>query len=113
MSGRKTDPLKELKKIAEIKFDRERHRLVAIKNEMAALDAARREVKEQMRTINSGEGADPFSFANAAAYLDSLAAKARRLDAEQRKAHERTEAQRERIKTALASKIRVDGMGEK
>lgn len=113
MSRRKTDPLKELKKIAAIKFDIERMRLVAAKSQLDAIDAAKKDIKNQMQSVGGGEEADTFSLANAAAYLDALSAKARRLESEQKMAHNRTEAQRERIKAALASKIRIDGMGKK
>ncbi len=107
-----TDQLKELKKIAQIRFDKERHKLAAINDEMARLEAERKAVRKQMTDLTSGKDATPASLMNAYAYLDSLSQKADRLAAERLEASERTKAQREKIKTALASKIRVDGMDE-
>ncbi len=107
-----TDQLKELKKIAQIRFDKERHKLAAINDEMTRLEAERNAVRKQMTDLTSRKDATPASLMNAYAYLDSLSQKADRLAAERLEARERTEAQREKIKTALASKIRVDGMDE-
>ncbi|WP_428408194.1 hypothetical protein [Hyphococcus sp.] len=107
-----TEQLKELKKIAQIRFDKERHQLTAINEEMARLEAEKKAVRKQITDITGGQETSPASLMNAYAYLDALTRKAERLDAERREAHERTEAQREKIKTALASKIRVDGMEE-
>ena len=107
-----TEQLKELKKIAQISFDKERHQLTAINEEIARLDQERKALKKQIKDISSGEQASPASLMNAYAYLDALTRKAELLDAERHEAYERTQAQREKIKTALASKIRVDGMDE-
>lgn len=107
-----TEQLKELKKIAQIRFDKERHQLTAINEEIARLDQERKALKKQIKDISSGEQASPASLMNAYAYLDALTRKAELLDAERQEAYERTQAQREKIKTALASKIRVEGMDE-
>ena len=107
-----TEQLKELKKIAQIRFDKERHQLTAINEEIARHDQERKALKKQIKDISSGEQASPASLMNAYAYLDALTRKAELLDAERHEAYERTQAQREKIKTALASKIRVDGMDE-
>ncbi|WP_375207648.1 hypothetical protein [Hyphococcus sp.] len=107
-----TEQLKELKKIAQIRFDKERHQLTAINEEIARLDQERKALKKQIKDISSGEQASPASLMNAYAYLDALTRKAELLDAERHEAYERTQAQREKIKTALASKIRVEGMDE-
>ncbi len=107
-----TEQLKELKKIAQIRFDKERHQLTAINEEMARLESEKKAVRKQIAELTGGQETSPASLMNAYAYLDSLTRKAERLDAERRDAHQRTEAQREKIKTALASKIRVDGMDE-
>ena len=113
MAKSKTDPLQELKKIAKIRVDKERHKLVAIRDQAARLDEDRQAIRKQITDISEGKETSPEALMNAFAYLDALAKKAQRLDAERHQANERTQAQREKIKTALASKIRVDGMGEK
>ena len=107
-----TDQLKELKKIAEMRFDRERHKLAAMNEEAAQIESEQRAVRKQIVDLTESKENSPSSLMNAYAYLDALAKKSERLIAERREASLRTEAQREKIKTALASKIRVDGMGE-
>lgn len=113
MGKSKTDPLQELKKIAKIRVDKERHKLAAIRDQAARLEQERQAIRKQINDIGEGKETSPEALMNAFAYLDTLAKKAQRLDAERHQANERTQAQRERIKAALASKIRVDGMGEK
>ena len=107
-----TEQLKELKKIAQMRFDKERHQLAAHNEEMARLEAERKAVRKQIVDLSEGNETSPASLVNAYAYLDALTRKAERLDAERQEAHDRTEAQREKIKSALASKIRVEGMDE-
>ncbi|GEM_PF-2203520 len=106
------DPLAELKKIADMKFDRERHRLAAVHDELARLEAERKALQKQVVGLAQATESDPAAFINAYAYLNALAAKGKQIDAARQEAHQRTEAQREKIRTALASKIRVDGMRE-
>ena len=77
-----TEQLKELKKIAQIRFDKERHQLTAINEEIARLDQERKALKKQIKDISSGEQASPASLMNAYAYLDALTRKAELLDAE-------------------------------
>jgi len=105
-----TDQLKELKKIAQIRFDKERHKLSAINDEINRLEAERKAVRKKMTDLTGGNEASPASLMNAYAYLDALSKKADLLEAGRQEARERTKAQREKIKTALASKIRVDDM---
>lgn len=107
-----TDQLAELKKIAEMKFDRERHRLAAVNEELSRLEAERKALQKKVVDLADAKESDPAAFINTYAYLDSLAVKAKQLDAARKEANQRTEAQRERIRTALASKIRIDGMDE-
>jgi len=107
-----TEQLKELKKIAQIRFDKERHKLAAINDEIARLETERVAVRKQMTDLTEGKESSPASLMNAYAYLDALSRKADRLEAERQEVSERTQAQREKIKTALASKIRIDGMEE-
>lgn len=110
MADRQTDPFAELKKIAEIKVDRERHRLAAAKAEQSRLEDERRALHKQIDDLQDAKETNPASLINAYAYLESLSSKARQLDADRAAASQRTQAQREKIKHALASKIRVDGM---
>lgn len=113
MSREQTEGLAELKKIAEIRVDRERHRLAAIKDEVARLDAEKKALKSQIRDLHEAEETSPIALMNAQAYLDSLSSKARQLETKRAQASERTKAQREKIKSALASKIQIDSMGKR
>lgn len=112
MADRQTDPLTELKEIAKIRVDKERHQLAALRDDAARLEQERHAVRKQVKDISEGKETSPEALMNAYAYLDSLSRKAQRLDAERHEANARTQAQKEKIKTALASKIRVDGMSE-
>ena len=113
MADHNVDPLIELKKIAEIMVDRERHRLAAVKDELSRVDRERGALKQQIVNVQGADETDPAALINAQAYLDALSQKSRRLDAERLQASMRTEEQRQKIRTALASKIRIDSMGEK
>ena len=106
------EQLKELKKIAQMRFDKERHQLAAHHEEMARLNAERNTLRKQISDLTNGTETSAASLVNAYAYLDSLTRKAERLEAEQQEATDRTQEQREKIKSALASKIRVEGMEE-
>ncbi|WP_411819864.1 hypothetical protein ABFZ85_14440 [Hyphococcus formosus] len=110
MSNHKTDPLAELKVIATLKFDRERHRLAAIKDELTALEEERRQLGKKMNALSQKKESDPATIINAFSYLHALTDKASRIDREREEAHQRTMAQRQKIKEALASKIRVDDL---
>ena len=112
MADSQAKQIEELKKIAKIRVDKERHQLAAMRDESAKLEKETQAVRKQMRDISEGKETSPEALMNAYAYLDALSLKAKRLDAERQEASERTRAQREKIKAALASKIRVDGMGE-
>lgn len=107
---KKLKQLAELKKIAAIKVDREKHQLSTIKDELAQLSDERKALQNRMGSIAETSETEPAALINAQSYLDALSNHARHLDEAQREAHNRTEAQRERIKQALASKIRIDGM---
>ncbi len=106
------DQLAELKQIADIKFDRERHRLAAVKEELSRLEAERKALNKKIIDLADAKETSPAALINAQAYLNALGNKAKSLDAARQQASERTQAQRDRIKIALASKIRVDGMSE-
>ena len=106
------DPLAELKIIAGIKFDRERHRLAAVKEELSRLEAERKALSKQIVDIADAPETSPEALINAYAYLNALSTKAKHLDAARWQASQRTQVQRDRIKTALAAKIRVDGMSD-
>ena len=108
-----TDPLAELKKIADIKFDRERHRLTAINEELTKLDNERKALRKQIVDLANARETSPAALINTQYYLQTLSEKSRQLDEARLQASQRTEAQRQKIRTALASKIRVDDMGEK
>jgi len=110
MADKKLAQIAELKKIAAIKVDREKHRLSSIKDELSKLADERRALKDRMGSVAEVKESEPAAFINAQSYLDALSNRARHLDDAQREAHNRTEAQREKIKQALASKIRIDGM---
>lgn len=112
MSDRQADPLIELKKIAALKFDRERHRLAAIKDELSQLEEERQQLDKKMNALSGEKESNPASLINAFAYLHALTDKAGQIDREREEAHQRTLQQRQKIKEALASKIRVDDMGE-
>ena len=111
MADPQADEIKQLKQIAEIKFDRERHRLAAVKEELTRLEEERRSLRKEIVSIHDARETDPASLINAQAYLGSLSNKAKRIDAERHKASERTNAQREKIKKALAAKIRIEDLG--
>jgi flagellar biosynthesis chaperone FliJ len=106
----KLKQLAELKKIAAIKVDREKHQLSTIKDELAQLAEERKALQNRMGSVAETRESEPAALINAQSYLDALSNHARHLGEAQREAHNRTEAQRERIKQALASKIRIDGM---
>lgn len=110
MANDQTSQLRELKKIANLIVDRERHRLAAVKEELSRVDEAQDALKQQIAELANAKEADPLAMLNAQAYLEGLSGKARQLTHERHHASERTKAQREKIKTALASKIRIDGM---
>lgn len=110
MADKKLKQLAELKKIAALKVDHEKHRLSAIKDELNQLDEERKALQNRMGSVSEREESEPAAFINAQSYLDALSNRARHIDHAQREAHERTEAQRERIKRALATKVRIDGM---
>ncbi|MEO1135387.1 MAG: hypothetical protein AAFW68_02110 [Pseudomonadota bacterium] len=110
MTRQQTDELAELKKIAKIRVDHERHRLAAIKEEAARLDAEKQTLKSQIIELHEAEETSPAALINAQAYLNSLSNKARDIEDKRLHARERTKQQREKIKSALASKIRIDGM---
>lgn len=112
MAQQQTDELAELKKIAKIRVDRERHRLAAIKDEVARLDAEKQALKSQIVELHEAQETSPAALINAQAYLNSLSNKARELEGKRLHASERTKQQREKIKSALASKIRIDGMDD-
>ncbi len=111
MADPQTEELKQLKKIAEIKFDRERHRLSAVKEELTRLEEKRRNLRSEIVGVQDAKEADPAALINAQAYLQALSKKAQRIDAERHMASERTNAQREKIKKALAAKIRIEDLG--
>lgn len=110
MADPQAEEIKKLKQIAEIKFDRERHRLAAVKDELTRLEDERRTLRQEIAGIEEAKETDPASLINAQAYLGALSGKAKRLDAERRIASERTNAQREKIKKALAAKIRIEDL---
>ncbi len=110
MSNKKLKQLAELKKIAGLKVDREKHALSAIKDELRGLADERSALENRMDIVVEVKEGDPAAFINANSYLDALSARARHLDEAQRQAHARTEAQREKIKQALAAKVRIDGL---
>ena len=112
MAHRQTDPLKELKEIAKIRVDKERHRLAAMRDEANRLETEQNAVRKQISDLTKSTDASPEAFINMHAYLNALSDKVKRLADEQHEAAARTEAQKEKIKTALASQIRVDGMDE-
>lgn len=113
MADNQAKQLEELKEIAKIRVDKERHQLVALRDEAARLESEQKAVRKEIEDIASGKDTSPQALMNAYAYLDTLADKARKLEDDRREAGERARVQREKIKTALASKIRIDGMGEK
>lgn len=112
MADQQTEALAELKKIAKIRVDRERLQLAAIKDELSRLDAERKALKNQIHDLHDADEASLAALMNAQAYLDSLSRKAKQIEHERSEAHERTHAQKEKIKKALASKIRIDGMDQ-
>ena len=107
-----TDQLKELKQIAQIRFDKERHQLASINDEINRIDSEKKALSKQINDLTQVPEASPSSLMNAYAYLDALTRKADQLELDRSEASERTKAQREKSKDALASKIRVDGMDE-
>ena len=112
MADSQAKQIAELKKIAKIRVDKERHELAAMQDETRRLEGEQKAVLKQIDHITSGKDASPEALINAYAYLDTLAQRARALGAERNEAGERAKAQQEKIKAALASKIRVDGMDE-
>ena len=110
MDKKKLQQIAELKKIAAIKVDREKHQLSAIKDELRQLADERKALQNRMGSVADVKESEPAAFINAQFYLDALSSRARHIDDAQRAAHERTEAQREKIKQALAAKIRIDGI---
>jgi predicted nucleic acid-binding Zn-ribbon protein len=113
MADSQAKQLEELKEIARLRVDKERHQLAALRDEAARLESEQKAVRKEIEDIAGGKETSPEALVNAYAYLDTLAGKARRLEGERLEAGERAKAQREKIKAALASKIRVDGIGEK
>ncbi len=112
MANSQNKQIEELKMIAKIRVDKERHQLAAMRDEANRLEKEKQAVNRQILDISEGKDTSPEALLNAYAYLDALSQKARRLEAERLAASERTKAQREKIKAALASKIRVDSMSE-
>lgn len=108
--NKKLKQLAELKKIAGLKVDHEKHRLSAIRDELNQLANERKALQNRMGSVVEVRESEPAAFINAQSYLDALSNRARHIDDAQREAHNRTEAQRERIKKALATKVRIDGM---
>ncbi|WP_425409264.1 hypothetical protein [Hyphococcus sp.] len=106
----KLKQLAELKKIAAIKVDREKHALSSIKDELSQLAEERKALQNRMGTVAEAKESEPAAFINAQYYLDSLSSRARHIEDAQRDAHNRTQAQREKIKQALATKVRIDGL---
>ncbi len=112
MAKSKAEQIEELKKIAKIRVDKERHQLAAMGDETARLERERQGVRKQMRELTAGDETSAEALVNAYSFLDTLTRKEKRLEAERQEASARTEAQRDKIKTALASKIRIDGLNE-
>ncbi|PQA88874.1 hypothetical protein [Hyphococcus luteus] len=112
MAKSKAKQIEELKKIAKIRVDKERHQLAAMRDETARLENERQGLRKQMRDLTEGRETSAEALMNAYSFLDTLSRKEKQLEARRQEATARTQAQREKIKAALASKIRVDGIDE-
>ena len=110
MAKSKAKQIEELKKIAKIRFDKERHLLAAMHDEANKLETERHAVRKQMRDLTEGRETSPEALMNAYSYLDTLSRTEKHLASEHQQASARAHAQRDKIKDALASKIRVDNI---
>ena len=104
--------LADIKRLADLLFDKEEGDFKAIRNRQLALEEQKQAIEDQARAARASASQSIADMPQLFAYLEVLATRLRELIAQGEKLQEEEEAQKAKLKTALGRQIQVDGLVE-
>ena len=102
--------LADIKRLADLLFDKEEGDFKSIHNRQLALEKQKQEIAEQARAAKETASASPTDMRQVFAYLDVLSNRLRALIEQGEKLQEEEDAQKLKLKTALGRQIQVDDL---